>query len=155
MKSAPPDKTERESTPQKGSRGKTGLLSCHVTCSGPTLTPALDSGDGKEKAAGCEAWAGARGCFLLSQEKRESHWGKGRGPMTPQRAFPTTKEKRGSWALAALAGGAGCMFAEHMWKRKRGTNRPNECAGDNSSSSGRIISSLWFNMMIDHLCLPA
>lgn len=47
------------------------------------------------------------------------------------------------------------MFAEHIWKRKRGDNRPNECAGDNSSSSGRIISSLWFNMMIDRLCPPA
>lgn len=47
------------------------------------------------------------------------------------------------------------MLAEHIWKRKRGGNRPNECAGDNSSSSGRIRSSLWFNMMIDHLCPPA
>lgn len=47
------------------------------------------------------------------------------------------------------------MFAEHICKKKRGDNRPNECAGDNSSSSGRIVSSLWFNMMIDHLCPPA
>lgn len=46
-------------------------------------------------------------------------------------------------------------FAEHIWKRKRRDNRHNECAGDNSSSSGKIISSLWFNMMIDHLCPPA
>ena len=54
-----------------------------------------------------------------------------------------------------FAVGAGRTLAEHIWKRKRGDNHPNECAGDRSSSSGRIIGSLWFNMMIDHLCLPA
>lgn len=43
------------------------------------------------------------------------------------------------------------MLAEHIWKGRE-IIRPNECAGDNSSSSGRVINSLWFNMMIDHLC---
>lgn len=45
------------------------------------------------------------------------------------------------------------MFVEYIWKRKKGDNRFNECVGDNSSFSGRIISLLWFNMMIDYFCL--
>lgn len=63
--------------------------------------------------------------------------------------------RRSRSLCCSAAVGAGWTFAEHIWKRKRGDNRPNECAGDNSSSRGRIISSLCFNMMIDHLCPPA
>lgn len=70
----------------------------------------------------------------------------------PQLLKEPHKRKKCSSATTCECRRSRLNLAEHIWKRKR-DNRPNECES-NSSSSGRVISSLWFNMMIDHLCPP-
>lgn len=158
-----------------GNSRDTGPISCpRITLDWPS---ALVCGDVKRKKEGfqLETWeltltykgvvgqvrwgAGGRaGAVKIGIPRALPHcpcrlesWRQTNRPTTPKRA--PTKGKSVPLLLLGSAGGAGWMLAEHIWKRKR-DNRPNECAGDNSSSSGRVISSLWFNMMIDHLCPP-